>query len=186
MISPTKILITVEKRFQDEIDFNGGKLWKDTSYNPEWNVIPFGTVIAAPQKDFKSDGFVSNVKDGDKLYFNYNVIMDESNLIKEDGKEYWMVDYFMALAVVREGKVYPVGEHILIEPIEEEVKSELLIIPETANKKVKTEGYVFASNDPEIPVGSLVGFEERGMFENQIEGKKLFVMYNSNILWKKN
>jgi co-chaperonin GroES (HSP10) len=96
--------------------------------------------------------------------------------------EYWLVDYFQALATVRGGSIYAVGEHILIEPIEEEVKHDFLIIPEMSKKRITKTGNVFSSNDPTIPVGSKVMFEERGMFENEIEGKKLFVMYNSNIL----
>ena len=88
----------------------------------------------------------------------------------------------MALAVVRDGQVIPVGNHVLIEPMEEEVSNSTLIIPEMSKKKIVNRGRVFASNDHEIPVGEIVSFEERGMFENEIEGKTLFVMYNSNIL----
>jgi hypothetical protein len=43
---------------------------------------------------------------------------------------------------------------------------------------------VFSSNDPSIPNGSIVEYEELGKFENEIEGRKFFVMYNSNILVK--
>lgn len=187
MRSPNKILITVEKRFNDEVDFNGGKLWVDPTYRPEWNAIPHGEVVAVPENPPSiSEDFVCNVKVGDKLYFNYLVVTDDNNRLLVDGKEYWMVDYYHALALVRDGKVIPVGEHILIEPIIEEMKNDFIIIPDSVKKVVKTEGKVFASNDTEIPVGAHVGFEDRGMFENEIEGNKLFVMFNSNILWKKN
>ena len=188
MFSPTKIIITVEKRFNDEIDFNGGKLYLDPTYRPEWNVIPYGKVISVPPSRplspmVQSEYFFHNVEVGDKLYFNYGVILDEENCIEHDGQKYWLVDYYMALATVRDGKVYPVGEHILIEPMEEEVTSSI-IIPEMLKKKVLTIGKVYASLDPEITVGSTVHFQEQGMFENEIEGKKLFVMYYSNILAK--
>lgn len=183
MVSPTKILVTLEKKYVDELDFNGGKIYLDPSYRPEWNAFPYGTVHSTPLRDpYISDDFVCNVKKGDKLYLNYGVIVDESNCLEQDGKEYWMVDYYQALAAVRDGEIIPVGEHILIEPIVEEVKHDTLIIPEMSKKKVTTKGKVFASNDPEIPNGSTVLFESRGMFENEIEGKKLFVMFNSNIL----
>jgi co-chaperonin GroES (HSP10) len=108
--------------------------------------------------------------------------MDEELLLEHEGVEYFLVDYFMALATVRDGQIYPVGEHILIQPLEEEVKS-TLIIPEMLRKKVSNNGIVFASNDPSIPVGAKVAFEENGKFENVIEGNKLFVMYNSNIMY---
>lgn len=184
MISPTKIIITVEKRLNDELDFNGGKIYLDPTFRPEWNAFPYGTVVSAPIRNvFVEDDFVHNVRSGDRLYINYGVLMDESNRIEHDGKEYWMVDYFMALAVVRDGDIHPVGSHVLIEPMVEEVKSSI-VIPEMSRKKIVNRGRVYASNDPQIRVGSIVGFEDRGMFENEIEGKKLFVMYNSNILYE--
>lgn len=187
MKSPNKIIISIEKRYQDEVDFNGGKLWVDPTYRPEWNAFPYGIVVAAPEHPlFVSDDFVYNVKKGDKLYFNYLVVTDDNNMFINDNKQYWMVDYFHALAVVRDGKIIPVGEHILIEPMYDELNNDFIIIPDSVKKVVKKEGKVFASNDPEIPAGAHVAFEERGMFENEIEGHKLFVMYNSNILWKKN
>lgn len=183
MVSPTKILITLEKKYQDELDFNGGKIYLDPSYRPEWNAFQYGTVHSVPLRNqFVTDDFVFNVKEGDKLYINYGVIIDETNCLEVDGQEYWLVDYFQALATVRGEDIIPVGEHILIEPIVEEVTHDTLIIPELAKKKITNKGKVFASNDPSIPNGSTVLFEERGMFENEIEGKKLFVMYNSNIL----
>lgn len=184
MKSPTKIIVTLEKKFIDELDFNGGKIYLDPTYRPEWNAFPYGTVVASPMRNpnLPIQDFHYNVKDGDRLYLNYGVVNDPSNLIEHDGKEYWMVDYFMALAVVRDGNIIPVGEHILIEPIEEEVSNDHIIIPEMSRKKIVNRGKVFASNDESIPVGSTVMFEEQGMFENEIEGRKLFVMFNSNIL----
>lgn len=183
MVSPTKIIVTLEKKFVDEVDFNGGKIYLDPSYRPEWNAFPYGTVHSIPLKNlYVTDDFVYNVLPGDRIYINYGVVNDESNMLVHDGNEYWMVDYFMALAVVRDEKIIPVGEHILVEPIEEEISSGFIVIPEMAKRKVLTRGKVFASNDPTIPAGALVEFEEHGMFENEIEGRKLFVMFNSNII----
>jgi co-chaperonin GroES (HSP10) len=179
MKCPTRIIIRLEKTHQEEIDFNGGKLWLDTSYKPQENVFPYAEVVATPERDpYLSDDFVCNVQVGDRLYFNYGIVEDTTNFL---GDNLWVIDYYQALAVVRGGKIIPVGEHILIEVEEEEVKS-TLIIPETAKKKRKTQGRVFASNDESIPAGSVVMFEERGMFENKIEGNNLYVMYNENIL----
>lgn len=179
MRSPTRIIIRLEKTHNEEVDFNGGKLWLDTSYKPQENVFPYAEVVAVPERDpVFSDDFVCNVQIGDRLYFNYGIVEDRNNYL---GDNLWLVDYYQALAVVRDGKIIPVGEHILVEVEEEEVKS-TLIIPDSCKKKKKTEGRVFASNDPSIPVGEVVMFEERGMFENKIEGNSLYVMYNENIL----
>lgn len=186
MTTPTKILVQVEKRFEDEIKTDSGIVfYKDTSYDPEWNSRIFGTVVAppvrVPQDQVSGDVFNADVRAGDKLYFNYNVLIDDDNMIVEDGKEYWTVDFYLAIAVVRDGKVIPLGEHILIEPRYEELESSL-IITDHITKKELNNGYVFASNDPQIPEGSLVEFEEKGKFKNKIEGKEVFVMYNNNIL----
>lgn len=179
MVSPTKILIKVKKRFQDEIDFNGSKIYLDPTFRPEWNAFPYGEVHSVPLRNPNiSPDFYYNVQVGDRLYVNYVVLTDDSNHVEDD---IWCVDYYMALAAVRGEKIIPVGEHILIEPIVEERQSSI-VIPEMSRKFVSTKGKVFSSNDPAIPDGSTVLYESMGMFENEIEGKKLFVMYNSNIL----
>lgn len=179
MVSPTKILIKVKKRFQDEIDFNGSKIYLDPTFRPEWNAFPYGEVHSVPLRNPNiGPDFHYNVQAGDRLYVNYVVLTDDSNHVEDD---IWSVDYYMALAAVRGDRIIPVGEHILIEPIVEQMESSI-VIPEMSKKIVVNRGKVFSSNDPEIPDGSTVSFEHVGMFENEIEGKKLFVMYNSNIL----
>ncbi len=185
MQSPTKIIVSVEKQFNDEVTTDSGiKFYKDTTYKPEWNVVSHGKVEAIARrvpKDFTVDGFYNTVEVGDTLYFHYLVVMDEDNRID---KNLYLVDYFQALATVRDGKIYPVGEHILIEPLDAEVTHDFLVIPEMMKKRQTTKGRVFSSNDPSIPNGSIVEYEELGKFENEIEGRKFFVMYNSNILVK--
>lgn len=181
MKSPTKILLNLEKTHIEELDFNGGKIYFDPTYNPEQNVVPFGIVHAIPNRNPKIDqhDFVFNVEVGDKLYFNYGVVGDPHNYL---GDNIWVCDYYMALAVSRDGNLIPVGEHILVEPIIEEIEHETIVIPEMSKKVKVNKGIVSASNDPAIPVGSTVLFQKRGMFENKIEDKTLYVMYNENIL----
>lgn len=181
MVSPTRIIVSIEKKFNDQTESG---IYIDTSFKPEQHVVITGEVVAVAQrlpKEFNGGDFYDTVKVGDKLYFHYLVVLDEDCRIKLD-KEYYLVDYFQALATVRDGKVFPVGEHILIEPIDQEVTHDTLVIPDSVKKQETNKGRVFASNDPEIPEGSIVEFEPVGKFENEIEGKKLYVMYNSNIL----
>lgn len=186
-----KIFVKIDKKFQDEVVTESGvKFYKDPTYNPEENSTTFGIVTHTPVKVDKQTvgkGFVHNVKVGDKLYFNYNVVMDPDNCIEIDGEEYWMVDYWNAIATVRDGVVHPVGEYILVDPIiEEAVKSSLLFIPDHIAKKEKTRGTVWASNDPQVPVGSDVEYEKVGKFWNIIEGKRVYCMFVSNIMFKYN
>lgn len=188
MKSPlNKIFVTVEKKWEDEIKLDSITLYKDTSYAEEWNVRCWGMVHSIPGRVNKTDfdeDFKDNVLPGDKLYFNFGTLLDLDNLIIEDGEEYWAVDYFNAIAVVRDGKIIPVGSHILIEPIVEELSSSILHIPDTVKTKETNKGIVHASNSPAIPDSSLVEFDPIGKFENEIEGKKLYAMYNSNIYFK--
>lgn len=185
-----KIFVQVDKKFQDEIETDGGlKLYKDTTWKPEENSTTCGTVTAVPihvdTVHIDSD-FQHNVQVGDKLYFNFNVVLDNDNLIVHEGEEYWIVDYWNAIALVRDGDVLPVGSYILIDPIEEELTSDLIIIPEMSQKKEKNKGIVYSSLHPDIPNGSTVEYEEVGKFWNIIEGKRLYCMYNYNILIKHN
>lgn len=184
-----KIYVTVDKKYQDEIKLTALTLYKDTSYEPEWNVTTFGIVHSVPlrvETEWTEPDFQVNVKAGDKLYFNYQTLLDENNCIEEGGVEYWGVEYYQAIALVRDGEIIPVGSHVLIEPIQEEVTHSFLYIPELAQKKETNRGKVYKSNMVEIPSGSIVEYDPIGKFENDIEGKKLYCMFNSNIYYKYN
>jgi co-chaperonin GroES (HSP10) len=181
-----KIFVTIDKRYQDEVKTESGIVfYKDTSYKLEENSTTEGIVVAIPDKYDRAMGtedFKANVQVGDKLYFNFLVTVDDENRIEIDGNEYWMVDYFQAIALVRDGKVMPVGDYILIEPIEEKIESSL-IIPDMVEKE-KTRGRIFASNEPDLEVGDEVEYESVGKFWNIIEGKRVYCMYSSNLLYK--
>lgn len=181
MQSPTRIIVQIDKKF-NETTKSG--FYIDTTYRPEHHVNIEGRVVSVPKrlpKDFIRDGYYPTVEVGDRLYFHYLVILDNDNYLFDN---YYLVDYFQALATVKpDGRILPVGEHILIEPMEEEITHSTLIIPDVAKKVSLNKGRVFSSNDPSIPNGSIVGFEEHGKFENEIEGHTLYVMYNNNILY---
>lgn len=182
-----KIFVKIDKRFQDEIETESGlKLYKDTSFKLEENSTITGEVVAIPAKHdpisvpVPGADFDYNVQVGDKLYFHFNVCIDEENRLIHEDEEYWMVDYFNAIALVRDGKVIPVGSYILIDPIDEGIETDLFV-PETFTNE-KCRGIVWASNNDYIPEGSEVEYEEIGKFWNVIEGKKVYCMFNTNIL----
>ena len=179
MQSPSRIIVRVPKRFNDEAK----GFYIDTSYKPEHYSVICGEVVATAKRlprDFDKPGFYDTVSIGDKLYFHYLVVLDPDCHLFED---YYIVDYFQALATVKSGgELLPVGEHLLVEPIKEEVTHGTIIIPEMSKKKETNRGLVISSNDPEIPNGSTVLFEEHAKFLNEIEGREMYVMYNSNVL----
>jgi co-chaperonin GroES (HSP10) len=182
-----KIFVQIEKKFQDEIVTDSGiTFYKDTSFNPEENSTVSGIVVGIPtvvDKNNVTPEFKHNVLVGDKLYFNFNVVLDSDNLIIHDDQEYWTVDYWNAIAIVRDGQVIPVGDYILIDPIQEEVTSSLLIIPDAYKKKEGNRGVVYASNSPDLPAGTEVEYDKIGKFWNIIEGKRVYCMYLHNIFF---
>lgn len=179
-----KIIVTIEKKFQDTITFESGvTLYKDPTWEPEQNVTTYGTVVAVPDVVNKdAEEFYENVQVGDKLYFNYLTVIDEERTFEVDGQDYYYVEYYDAIAIVRDGVIKPVGQFILIEPIKEELASDYLIIPELAQKE-GNKGRVFASNCEDIPEGAIVHYEEIGKYQEVIEGKKVYCPYISNILF---
>lgn len=178
-----RIFVQIEKRFQDEIVTDSGlRLYKDTSFKPEENSTIEGVVTHIPLKVTKQPDFYHNVQVGDKLYFHYNVVMDESNCIVVDGEQYWMVEYFHAIARVRED-VKPVGEYVLVKPIQEEVNS-TIVLPDHLKKVEGTKGVVYASNHPELAEGDIVEYEKRGKFWNVIEGERVYCMGIRYIMFK--
>jgi len=188
LTKPTAInraIVKIEKRFNDEIKTESGiTLYKDTSFKPEENSTIEGVVVSAPDSiNGVSDGFCWDVKEGDKLYFHYGVTIDESNSFTENGETFWNIEPYNAIARVRDGRLKPVGHYILVRPSEKKKpESSILFIPDSAAKEDNT-GTVVASNDDEMPEGSVVVFEERGKFWNFIEGEKLYCMNNSNVMY---
>jgi co-chaperonin GroES (HSP10) len=179
------IIVKVHKKFEDEIALEGITLYKDTTYAPEWNAICYGEVIAAPDTKVVQDpifgDFHMPVKQGDKLYFHYNVLLDPYNYIYDQGEDYYSVDYHLALATVRDGEVIPCGGYSIMDPIEEEVSFGSLHVPEMCKKFETNRATVFATNEKSLSPGDVVEIENMAKFENTIEGRKVFLVQNNDI-----
>jgi co-chaperonin GroES (HSP10) len=84
------ILVELPKAFQDEISSgNGVKLYKDTTFRPEWNATISGIVASVPTQLTIGDGGAQSlyfdrpninqiVQVGDEIIFSYLVIMNRS------------------------------------------------------------------------------------------------------------
>lgn len=208
-----RIFVELESQYNDKIVTDSGvEFFLNTSFNPEEHATIRGRVISVPHNfDIKylrehdptfNHDYVTDVRVGDILFFNYLVTSEDrdrnENYIeyteeKEDGtvevKSVWSVDHWQAIAVERDGKLKPFGQYVLLEPIEEEVlTSSLIEIPDHIANKVQLKAKVYASNDPEIPEGTIVLSEEVGQFKNTFrvngENKVLFCALNKNILAK--
>lgn len=80
------ILVELPKAFQDEIVSGDLKLYRDTTFRPEWNVSIQGKVVSVPLKlviggdtiDPDRPRIRPIVKPGDTLIFNYLVVMNRT------------------------------------------------------------------------------------------------------------
>lgn len=93
-------------------------------------------------------------------------------------------------------KIIPVGDHIVVEAIEEETTSKSgIFIPDTASKEKPMKGKVLAAgpgklNDDgkrlemEIKVGDIVLFAKYGPTEVKVDGKEVLILSASDIYAK--
>lgn len=92
-------------------------------------------------------------------------------------------------------KITPLGDRVVIEPIQEDETSAAgIVIPDTASKDKPKKGKVLAVGPgkmdhgtlvkPEVKVGDKVLFTEYGPSEFKIDGKEVLVASASDILAK--
>lgn len=185
-----RIFVTADKIWDDEIVFDSGvKLYKDTTFEPEWNVHIHGTVATLPlefRKDVMNEGIPCEVEPGDKVYFHYFTLKEDENMVEVEGVKYYAVEYHQIFAKVVNGEIIPVHNYNLIEIVEEEVKHKGLIhIPDSLKKK-KVDSYgkvVFpARNGHKLHPGDTVYFQSAYAFKNKIEGEDYYVINSQDIL----
>lgn len=92
-------------------------------------------------------------------------------------------------------KVIPTGDNVVVEPLNEEVSSSGIIIPETASKEKPMKGKVLAAGpgkmldngsrrEMEVKEGDTVLFSKYGPTEIKIEGKEVLILSASDIYAK--
>ena len=174
------ILVTIEKEFNDSIKTESGiEFYLDPTWEPEQHATICGTVVDIPS--FKRIPGSWDIKIGDKLYFNYMVVLQPENRIDH----LWSVDAMLCIARVRAGELKPLGNYILLLPIVETTeKIGRIHLPEMSKKKKLDKGVVVASNLPAAEIGDVVLFNKIGKFENKIEGQVLYCAIEKNIWCK--
>tara|TARA_R100000458_G_C8260563_1_gene236107 strand:- start:343 stop:963 length:621 start_codon:yes stop_codon:yes gene_type:complete len=182
-----RVVVRVDKKYQDEIDIGNGKvLYIDPSWKPEEHVTICGEVVAIPNSTWCRTLVGEQIKNelyvGDKIYFNY-LTVDPTNLIPEEENLY-TVDLEMVFCYVRGGRITATSNHALIKPLKKKESMKGKIYLSTPNSGVsKNRGIVKYlstpkknSEKPDLMRGDEVWFHERFAFENEIEGKKYYVM----------
>ncbi|MFH1284457.1 MAG: co-chaperone GroES [Candidatus Peregrinibacteria bacterium] len=92
-------------------------------------------------------------------------------------------------------KIIPTGDHVVVEPVKEEVSSSGIIIPDTASKEKPMKGKVIAAGpgklddngkrlEMEVEVGDVVLFSKYGPTEVKVDGKDVLILSASDIYAK--
>lgn len=151
MVCPiNKLIVTIEKKFQDQITHGTLKLYQDTRFHPEQHVTTMGSVVAVPivlNDRLENKGIIQEVMVGDEICFSYQVIFDVDNqgnyrnMVWIDGKEYWFVEYSQVFCTRRNGKIMAIGGNVIVDEIESEELDEkfegsFMIKPDMSKQKV--------------------------------------------------
>lgn len=174
------LLVKIDKKFQDEIEFDGGlKMSIYTHVNQSEHTTLKGTVVSLPKR-LKgipdTQRILPELQVGDEIYFSYHVVFDQHNTesatwflneIKEKGESYWMVDYQHVFFAKRGEEILMVGGYVLVEPMYQQLPKTILVLPEAVEKKeYKDRGKVIAIGVPlkgeinsGVEIGDVVRFE---------------------------
>ena len=184
--------IALDSPFDDEIVTKSGvKLYRDVTYNPENYATTNGIVTAVPRFDYNK----TDVKVGDQLFFSYQVIMDleqrdrdtpvHKNMIFYKGEKHWLVNNELVYFFVRDDKIHMQNGFVLLNPIEEEIKS-MLIIPEYLKKKkyVGKAQVINSANKDISNVNDIVYYDKRFVETYELWGKELYLLDQKRILAK--
>lgn len=144
------------------------------------------------------------VQEGDTVYFMRGAIKDENFLQREaDGSLLLLVEYSSLFLRIRNGKTDMLGMYCMAEPYYDEdvqdhngvmgkklVYGSLELILPSDGRKIQ-HGKLLAVGAginqmpmPEVEPNDVVLYEPKAEFENEIEGKKVFIFYAADIMAK--
>lgn len=162
-----------------------------------------GVVVQIPLGLYECAHIMPEAKVGDTVYFHYNSISKDSLAISGYGEDIvYRIPYSMIFCVVREGCIIPIGSRVFCEPyydkdvkeIEHEgvtmkVREKNGIIIETNASHDLTKAKLAHIGSPNVGAkklacssGDIVWYEKDADFPNEIEGKKLFVMKQEDLI----
>lgn len=178
-----KFTVLIEKPYMDEVPTESGiKLYRDTLFHPENYAQTNGVVTSVPRY-LKEDMDITN---GDTIYFSYQVVEDKEqrerdtdvhkNLLFYNGKKSWLVDGQLIYFRVRNDELKMLNGYVLLDIIEEEVKS-TLIIPDYL-KKVKLIGQAKVISGGE----GVIFFDKRFVETYELFGKEYYILHKDRIL----
>jgi len=193
------VLLKVDQKTDDRTPsglylYNGKLAFNDSTYNPNDRVRIYGEVVGVPGSLSNSAMNFSNhllseceieIEVGDKAYFYY-IDFNDSNIIHHEGQMYLQVRYDSIICVVRDGQIKAISGHVLLTAAK---KTEIYLL-HSVEKVQERIGIVYAvptpyrGQDSEFEKGDKVHFYQDSEFENEIEGKKYYVMRQEYIIAK--
>lgn len=157
-----------------------------------------GYVVATPQHLYECSHIVPEVEVGDKVHVHFNAINGDSAMtVKHGDTTLYLIPYSMIFCAVRNGKIIMIGGRVLCEAIYESdevkdgkrvatTKRKGIIIPNKHSLFKARLSHIGTPcvGDPTLPCksGDVVYYEVDSDFENEIEGKKYFVMRQENLI----
>jgi len=171
---PNKVLVKIEKQFNDEIKFADGKLLIDVSFEPERNTVTKGIVYKVCESLIFGKGAGMEwdtdieIREGDEVYLSWMAVdaafKTQSYFVTEDKgsgegnkiQVYIIADYSYLTLCIRDQKVIMLNGYCLIEPLNNEdlpsvIKkklSENIIIPNSVKKVSSVWGRVIKAGHP--------------------------------------
>lgn len=184
--------VKFESEYADEVVTESGiKLYRDTSFNPENFAQTNGTVTATPRYNSIPMGIVP----GDQVYFSYQVVMDivqrdrdtpiHKNMLFYKGQKHWVVNNELIYFKTRNGVVEMLNGYMLLDVIEEEIKS-TLIIPEYLKKQklIGSARIVFTGDEAIATKNDVVFYDKRFVEIYELFGKEFYILQKQRILAK--
>lgn len=188
MRAPTGYILVKGNRYDEK--FENSNLYRYFQSGREtWDVNYYAEVVAVP--DDTGDDIVHEVQVGDKVYFHYNSFLNnDHNLIISDNPDESMfmfrINYFDVLAVVRDGKIIPIGGWCFVEPHVHKLK----LLEAEVEQKSEQQGILKHIGTPKkgfsmhpMPkVGDMIAFGRDDAWMNRIEGVEYYCMQQDRIL----
>jgi|TARA_R110000796_G_scaffold27190_4_gene75213 hypothetical protein len=173
-------VVKLDKAFNDEVDFNGDKIYMETKFDEFKHRVTQGPVVSTP---FKYD---TPVKPGDTLFFHHLVVMNGGQMLTGCDNHY-MVAYDPNVPINSQAfayrsydsdTVHPLpGWSILSPDFPEELISEMFDLV-SYEEPLPTRGVVAFDSDElaelGVYVGDTVGFKENRDYRFKIDGDEFY------------
>ncbi len=187
MRAPTDyIIVTSDSRLDDTMKYGSLELYLPLN-EPEWTKAARIKMMVAAVSETTEE-----VSVGEMVWINFNSALNEKNSIQNGESLHIKVaakgDRYSGdvYAVERGGKIVPVFDWVLIEPMVIEQPKTSLLLPDMETKKSENFGTVkyIGENSIGISPGDVVGFSKDDAFENDFNGELLYTVKLDRILTK--